>query len=347
MSMSTRFLLLALTLTPVSSRAVVWNVNPQGTGDAPTIQAAYDAAGAGDLIVLAPGVYIDSNTRVIHGFGAGEFPSTTATAFMKAGVDLESSSGAEATIIDGQNARHGLIGPDVTPASIRGVTFLNCVSAGTYGGTEKWGGGVLIYRSQATIQDCRFVQCIGLFGGGGGGVFFSQGSGGILRGNLFLRCHSGDLGGGVEIFLHDGAVVENNTFVDNSTVDHGGAILFNSSSATLDNNIFAGNTAGLSGGAVGCLYDNPMTASCNLFWENDAPSLDDVMECNVVIGQNDNIVTDPLFCDAPADNYTIDAFSPASPNNPNGCGLIGAYGVGCGPVSVESKTWGVIKSLYR
>jgi len=333
--------------TSAPAWAVVWNVNPQGTGDAPTIQAAYDAASAGDLIVLAPGVYIDSNTRVIHGYGPSEFPSTTATAFMKAGVDLESSGGAEATIIDGQSARHGLIGPDVTPASVRGITFLHCFTAGTFGGTEIWGGGVLVYRSAVTIEDCRFVECFGLGGAGGGGVFLSQGSGSALRGNLFLRCSTGDLGGGVEIFQHSGVVVENNTFVDNSTTRHGGGILFNLSNGTLDNNIFAANTANLSGGGVGCLNQNDISGSCNIFWENDAPVDDHVTACFVPIGENDNVVTDPLFCDAADDNYTIDAFSPASPDNPNGCGLVGAYGVGCGPVAVESKSWGVIKSLYR
>jgi len=347
MSMTRRFLLLAaVILMPVPSRAVVWNVNPQGTGDAPTIQAAYDAASPGDLIVLAPGTYVDSHTRVIQAYGNSSV-STTGTAFMKAGVDLESSGGAQVTIIDGLSARHGLIGSDVTPASIRGVTFLHCVTAGSGGGTEIWGGGVLVYRSTVTIDDCRFVECTALGGGGGGGIFIAQGTGFELRGNLFLRCFAGDLGGGVEIFEHDGAIVENNTFVDNATVDNGGAILMNASTVSLNNNIFASNNAGVSGGAVGCIDPTAVTGSCNLFWENDAPADDQISDCIVAIGQDDNIVGDPLFCDSADDNYTIDALSPASPNHPSGCGLRGAYGVGCGPVSIESKSWGDIKALYR
>ena len=61
--------------------ADVWNVNPQGTGDAPTIQAAYDLATAGDVIILAPGTYVDSHTRTINGYGPSEFPSTTSNRF--------------------------------------------------------------------------------------------------------------------------------------------------------------------------------------------------------------------------------------------------------------------------
>ena len=110
---------------------------------------------------------------------------------MKAGVDLESSSGAAATIIDGQGARHGLVGPDVTPAQVHGITFLDCISAGTFGGTEIWGGGILAYRSQVTIEDCFFVECNAIGGGGGGGVMLAKGSGAVLRRNLFLRCVAG------------------------------------------------------------------------------------------------------------------------------------------------------------
>jgi hypothetical protein len=305
----------------VRAEAIVWNVNPQGTGDAPTIQAAYDLASAGDVILLAPGTYIDSHTRTIQGYGPGEFPTTTAVAFIKADVHIESSSGAEATIIDGENVRHGFIGADVASAQIRGITFLNCTTTGTFGGTEIWGGGVLTYRSSVVLEDCRFVECRAespTAGGGGGGVFFAQGSSSEVRRCLFLRGFSSQLGGGIEVFEHTNAVIENNTFVDNSASVYGGAFLANFSSVTVQNNIFFGNEAGQSGGALACLNGSSVAGECNVFWKNDAPVNEHTLACGIVIGQNDNIVQDPLFCDVEEDLYTIDAFSPASPEHPSG-----------------------------
>jgi len=351
MRITTRSLLLAaVMLTPVPSRAVVWNVNPQGTGDAATIQAAYDAASAGDLILLAPGTYVDSVVRQMPDYG-GFVETVQSTAFAKPGVDLQSSGGPAVTTIDGQGVRHGIVGESVGDVEISGIRFYRAKSSATGGGVGKWGGGILLFRSEPTIQNCYFVECIadGDAGGGGGGIFLGGGgtTGGVIRNNLFLRSTATDLGGGIELFQCTSATVENNTFVDNFTVDNGGAILMNASSVSLNNNIFASNNAGVSGGAVGCIDPTTVTGSCNLFWENDAPIDEQISDCIVAIGQDDNIIGDPLFCNPANDVYTIDAFSPASPQHPSGCGLRGAFPVACGPVSVKASSWGMIKAGYR
>ncbi len=65
------------------------------------------------------------------------------------------------------------------------------------------------------------------------------------------------------------------------------------------------------------------------------------------IGEDNNIVADPMFCGADLDVFTIRADSPAAPGHPSGCGLVGAYPVGCGSVSVEAASWGKIKAEYR
>lgn len=58
-----------------------------------------------------------------------------------------------------------------------------------------------------------------------------------------------------------------------------------------------------------------------------------------------NISEDPLFCDAPLDDYTLHEDSPCNGAAHDG-GVIGAYGVGCG-VPVEQSTWGSIKARFR
>jgi hypothetical protein len=56
---------------------------------------------------------------------------------------------------------------------------------------------------------------------------------------------------------------------------------------------------------------------------------------------------DPEFCDIPADDYTVRNTSPCAEENSPVCGQIGAYGIGCGTVSVEPTSWSRVKSWYR
>ena len=66
---------------------------------------------------------------------------------------------------------------------------------------------------------------------------------------------------------------------------------------------------------------------------------------------NGNIEADPMFCvNAEADSFAIASNSPCAPgNHPDGvdCGIIGARGIGCGPVPVRSSSWGRIKALLK
>jgi hypothetical protein len=60
--------ILSLFLTALSvlpARPATYLVNPEGTGDFPTIQAAVDAAENGDIILLADGVFSGDGNRDI------------------------------------------------------------------------------------------------------------------------------------------------------------------------------------------------------------------------------------------------------------------------------------------
>ncbi|MBZ0266601.1 hypothetical protein K8I85_00460, partial [bacterium] len=63
-----------------------------------------------------------------------------------------------------------------------------------------------------------------------------------------------------------------------------------------------------------------------------------------------NISADPQFCDPDNDDYSLMASSPCLPAN-NSCGQMGAFGQGCGPVSLSQglseRSWGGIKAAYR
>ena len=64
----TRWLVALLILSaPVTlsaaAGATTWHVNPLGTGDFPTIQAAVNATADGDTILLEPGVYTGAENK--------------------------------------------------------------------------------------------------------------------------------------------------------------------------------------------------------------------------------------------------------------------------------------------
>jgi hypothetical protein len=63
-------------------------------------------------------------------------------------------------------------------------------------------------------------------------------------------------------------------------------------------------------------------------------------------GTNGNFSEDPLFCDAPNGDFTIDTASPCTPANNPACGLVGAWGIGCDS-PVEPASWGSLKAMFR
>lgn len=62
-------------------------------------------------------------------------------------------------------------------------------------------------------------------------------------------------------------------------------------------------------------------------------------------GTNGNISGDPLFCDPGSGSFWIGCGSPCA--DAGGCGLIGAWEVGCGPTRLRSASWSSLKAAYR
>jgi hypothetical protein len=107
-------------LTPPNLLAHTWYIKVEGTGDAPTIQAGIDSAGAGDTVLVAAGVYdLDWELR------------------MKDGIVLTSESGPARTIITDDRWNNRLsgiecrdLGPntEVSGFCIKGIDLLDFCS---------------------------------------------------------------------------------------------------------------------------------------------------------------------------------------------------------------------------
>jgi hypothetical protein len=160
----------------------------------------------------------------------------------------------------------------------------------------------------------------------------------IVEGCTFVRNETASSGGGA--ILAANSLLRFSTFVGNRAPT--GAALFTSNvgySWEARNSVF---TLSVEGTAVDALLPQSAAAGdCNVFWQN--PGGDFGLYSS---GPNDQFV-DPEFCDIPSDEYTVQPTSPCAEKNSPVCGQIGAYGIGCGTVSVEPTSWSRVKSWYR
>lgn len=141
----------------------------------PTIQAAVDAAGAGDEIVVAPGTYYDCT----HVAGAGD--TTRCSVVMKSDLKLR-GSGMGLTVIDADSSGRGIHLYQCSNVEISEMTITGGY-AELYGGAifcrqssphivnveaeENWDGGfAMIENSAPTIEHCSLHNNVAKAGGG-------------------------------------------------------------------------------------------------------------------------------------------------------------------------------------
>lgn len=180
-----------------------------------TIGNAIASAGFGDIVMVAPGTYIET-------INIG--PTDDGIIVMGAGPDL--------SIIDGSGG--GASPPLVT---ISGVTNATIFEGFTIVGntSEGDGGGVVIQDGGGIFRNNKILTNLAQFGGG---MFVSNATA-ILEGNIFEDNH-GTRGNGLYI-LGGEPVLRNNIFHDNLGSQVGGAIYVKDSLVEITGNTIDGN----------------------------------------------------------------------------------------------------------
>jgi hypothetical protein len=150
-----------------------------------TIQAAFDSADDGDMILVADGTYVENIN------------------FNGKNITVVSTDGPEATVIDGdQNGSVVTLsnGEDET-AVLTGFTIQN--------GSAQYGAGVVSQYSGPTLSDLIVQNNVAADNGySGGGVNFYNSTGRLLN-SVVRDNHSNGTGGGV--FIAHGTVQVTNT----------------------------------------------------------------------------------------------------------------------------------------
>jgi hypothetical protein len=292
-------------------------VQQVGGGDFTTIGDAIEWAAPEDTIVVGPGTYAESLR-------------------FRRPLTLRSSDGPLATIIDGENTPRvvdadapvdvtieGMSitrGPVVPAVLCRGevvMTLRNCHLTDNAGAPIATLGYVDESEVHLSVERC-IVEGNQTALNLASNLAHVTVTGSLFRSNVGAST--------VNVSGAGPCVFSNNTFYGNTTTE--AAIHardrewpYEDVDLTLTRNIFAGDRGG--GYAIWIDGQGGVTHTCNTFYDNKGSS---------VVGEPmdpTEFEANPLFCDPPGGQFTIDVASPAAPTQ-NSCGvLIGAFSPAC------------------
>jgi hypothetical protein len=366
-----------------STSARTWYVKVDGSGDAPTIQAAIDSASAGDDVVVAAGRYTWTNQGTSGDYGIILFARDVTD------IDLLSESGPQATILDAEGMGRVMYFEAYTTNLVEGftitggdaplfgnyagggmalhlnyTTFRNCIISGNNAdqGGGAWVGGVCTTQ----FEDCVFKWNNAQFGAG---VFLVNSSELVYFDNCtFFSNAATNKGGAVGAYNHWFGF-QNCTFYLNSAINKGGGLYCeNIDGSSLANCTFAMNTSPLGSGihlfANSTLYANNLIVSYGSLGPGISSEISSSLYigCSNIFGNSGgdalppgstgsaNFFLNPEFCGSVGSHYYhLQADSPCAPGNhpdETPCGVIGAHPVSCSFVPTKQATWGEIKAIY-
>ncbi|MCK4547652.1 MAG: right-handed parallel beta-helix repeat-containing protein [Candidatus Eisenbacteria sp.] len=215
--------------------AAVYLIEPDGTGDFPTIQDAIAAATGGDVIELSDGTFTGDGNRDID--------------FLGKAITLRSRSGnPKACIIDceagpGYEHRGFYFQSGEGPESVlEGITLTGAFRSENAAGVYCW-------EASPTFADCIFTNNTTWYSGG---AIYARECFSTFTRCRFLDNTAYDAGGAV--FLHESApLLTECTFRGNESVRYyGGGISCSQSSPSLTDCVFDQNLADMGGGAIWC-----------------------------------------------------------------------------------------------
>jgi hypothetical protein len=270
----------------VAAPAAELHVCPSGPPacDFATVQAAVDAAGHGDVIKVATGVY----TGVQAHAGITQVVYISKMVAVRGGYTttdwVTPDPEANPTTLDAQGLGRVLVISGTITPTVEGlqITGGNATGLGGSSSEDDAGGGVYVSTATATISGCTVysntASTTGM--GEGGGLYLYRSTATLVdntvQGNT-ASAVSGGSGGGLCLW-ESIATIQGNSVVSNTAstaglVGLGGGIHVSYSTATIQGNTVTGNIAGLFGSGTGgglCLLDSTAVLQGNVVQGNIA-----------------------------------------------------------------------------
>ncbi len=203
----------------------------------------------------------------------------------------------------------------------------------------------------------------------GGALYVASGGGAPRATRCLFRENDSGVNGGA-ITTSGGSLTATGCTLLRNTAGEGGGALHATEGANsyFTGCTFVGNEAVLRGGCVRvsantywcvltkCIFAFTGPCAQRTIYADGTRSVATLIQCcshgnapgdDLPGGSAAYIVDDPLLCDVTADDLTVASNSPCLPGG-NGWGQqIGAHGQGCIESTVEERTWGSIKAMYR
>ena len=312
--------------------------------DQPTIQDGIDVAADGDLVLVAPGTYvenIDFLGKAITLQGEGGAKGTVIDGSQAGSVVTFENSETETAVIYGFTIRNGnaIFGggifcdggsPTITNCTITGnsanlswghgggiccwklssATITNCTISDN---SSNHGGGISISNASPTIMNCTIT---GNYANTGGGIRRLSTAGSWKITNCTISGNSSEKGGG--IYEEGGLCTITNCMITENTavIESGGIYASSTSIPTIANCTIAGNESGEWAGGIYCIHSDHVITNC-IVWGNWAPYYPEIRGGSEGITYSDvkggqpgegNIYVDPLFVGG--GDYHITAGSP-------------------------------------
>jgi hypothetical protein len=274
------------------STAATYVVNPQGTGDFPTIQEAIDACVDGDVVELTDGTFTGDGNRDIDYLGKAITVRSQSRNAETCIIDCQGSSterhrgfrfhlgeGSDSELkevtVTGGHAPIGISSYVGGAISIRGAspTLEGCVFAQNQS-TDK-AGALLISSGAPVLVDCDFIGNTAHAGWGvGGGAMVWDSAEPTFENCTFVGNTSHYVGGGVYVGGASTPSFIGCTFEDNISYGNGGGVCTGGAQAdpsytTIEDCTFAGNHAVNCGGGLG-VYGSTATVIQTEFQANTA-----------------------------------------------------------------------------